>query len=687
MFAWNKYPLLRILIPFVAGVFFVFYSKLTFSLWILFSFILIFSILIIILYRFRKYSNRWVNGIFFVLTIFLIGITYTQLFINQGKPPPELLSGNKKQTFIASIIESPVEKTNSIKATARIDSYIAADNSWKKSDTKAVIHIQKNEQAKELQYGDKVVISSFLNEPSRANNPHAFDYKRYLSIKNIYLQSYVHTDNWTKIAERTGSPIIHLATDIRQKFLKIFADADMDIQQYGIIAAILLGYDDELDPDLSRSYSASGVSHILCVSGMHVGIIFMIFSFLLQFLDKNRFQRTIRTFILLLTIWLYACITGLAPSVMRAATMFSFVAIAGVINRRTNSYNSLLASMLFLLCINPLIILELGFQFSYLAVLGIVWLQKAISSLYRPKTKAGDHVWDIISVSLVAQLFTAPLGILYFHQFPNYFLLANIIVITLTPVIVGFGIAVLVFSFWAFAYKYLSLGLMYLIKFMNWSILSIEKLPYSLTENIYFSPLEVILIYVFIILLACAFKYKNKQYLFQAIGLAIVIITLDISMQLQINGQKEITFYSLRSGFVIEQIHGRNSILYTDSTGLTNKQTYDFNIKSNHTAHRINQMNTIGNMQFLQCHGKDILVLNQPIFAFPLQEKLKTDYVLLNANMNISIDNLLKMIDFKMLLIGNNCSYYRSESIRKTCAEKMIPFHDLKQQGALVVRF
>ncbi len=686
MFAWNKYPLLRILIPFIAGGCFAFYTGLIIPLQITCSFILLFCILIVVLYRFRKYSNRWISGIFFVLIMLLFGIIHTQLLIRQGRPPLEL-SGNKKQTLIASIIESPVEKTNSIKTTIRIDSYLGINNSWTKSNTKAVIHIWKDSLSKDLQYGDKVVISSFLNEPSRANNPHAFDYKQYLSIKNIYLQSYIHSGNWTKIAERTGSPIIHLATDIRHKFLKIFADADMDIQQYDIIAAILLGYDDELDPDLSRSYSVSGVSHILCVSGMHVGIIFMIFSFLFQLFDRNKFQRTVRTFILLLIIWLYACITGLAPSVMRAATMFSFVAIAGVINRQTNTYNSLLASMLFLLCINPLIILELGFQFSYLAVFGIVWLQKAIHSLYHPKTKVGEHIWNIIAVSFVAQLFTAPLAILYFHQFPNYFLLANIIVITLTPVIVCLGIAVLVFSFWAFAYKYLSLALMYLIKLMNWSILSIEKSPYSLTENIYLSPLEVMLVYVFILLLASAFKYKNRQYLFQAIGFAIAIIVLDTSIQLQVNRQKEITFYNLPSGFAIEQTNGRNAILYTDSTELVDTQTYNFNIKNNHIAHRISQINTIGNMQFIQCHGKNIFVVNQSIHAFEVKEKLKTDYLLLNTNTNIPIDNLLKMIDFKMLLIGNNCSYYRSEAIRKACAEKMIPFHDLRQQGALVVLF
>jgi hypothetical protein len=165
-----------------------------------------------------------------------------------------------------------------------------------------------------------------------------------------------------------------------------------------------------------------------------------------------------------------------------------------------------------------------------------------------------------------------------------------------------------------------------------------------------------------------------------------VILALDISMQQQINRQKEITFYSLRSGFVIEQLHGRNATLYIDSVGLSDQQTYDYNIKNNHIQKRIHRIDTVENVQFMQCHGKNILVLNQSVYSFPVKEKLKADYVLFNGNTNLSIENLRQMIDFDMLIIGNNCSYYRREALEKACAERLISFHDLKQQGALVVR-
>ena len=685
MFRWNKYPLLRIVLPWVAGIVLVFQFSIRFPMWTL-----LFAagggiLLMLLSYYFRKHQTRWTTGIFITITLLSLSICYTQLFIDNGKPPIEL-TNEKKHTFIASVIESPVEKTKSVKLVVRIESYKNDSNQWKSSNTKAVLHLQKDEFVKDLNYGDKLIFHTFLNEPFEPSNPQSFDYKRYLSMKNIYLQSYVNSEAWTKVSERNGSFIMHFAVDTRNKFLKIFRDCGMEPQQYGIISALLLGFDDELDPDLSRSYSSAGVSHILCVSGMHVGIIYMIVSFFLKLLDKTRTQRIFRTFILLGVVWFYACITGLSPSVMRASTMFTFVAVAGLLNRRTNSYNSLLTSMFFLLCINPLVVFNVGFEFSYLAVFGIVWLQRPVKSLYTPKTKVGNHVWEIISVSFVAQLFTAPLAILYFHQFPNYFLIANIVVITLTPVIVGFGIAVLVFSFWAFAYKYLSLGLMYLIKIMNWFILSIEKLPNSLTENISISSWQVMLAYLFILFFICALLYKNKTYLFQALGCGIIILGLDIFAQLQINRQQEIHFYSVRSGYVIDFMDGQNSILWGNNITLNDQQSYDFNIKNNHIRHRITQLEKIENLSYFQFHTKKVLVLNKPVLYIPQQEKLKADYVLLTGNFNISLDNLLKMVDFNTLLTDGTYSYYRIENISKDCAQKAISYHDLKNQGALTVK-
>ena len=685
MFRWNKYPLLRILLPWVAGIVLVFQFGVRFPFWVLLFLAGINILLMLLFYFFRKYQTRWTSGIFITIALLSLSICYTQLFIDNGKPPAELTDG-KKQTFIASVIESPAEKTKSVKLVVRIESYKSDSNQWKSSNVKAVLHLQKDEYAKALNYGDKLLFHVFLNQPFEPSNPQSFDYKRYLSMKNIYLQSYVNADAWTKISEKNGFFLMHFAVDTREKSLNIFRDCGMEPQQYGIISALLLGFDDELDPDLSRSYSAAGVSHILCVSGMHVGIIYMIVSFLLKFLDRTRAQRIIRTLLLLAVVWFYACITGLSPSVTRASTMFTFVAVAGLIDRRTNSYNSLLTSMLLLLCINPLVIFNIGFEFSYLAVFGIVWLQRPIKALYHPRTKVGNHVWDIVSISFVAQLFTAPLAILYFHQFPNYFLIANIVVITLTPVIVGCGIAVLVFSFWAFAYKYLSLVLMYLIKSMNWVIRSIEKLPYSLTENISLSSWQVILSYLFILLFVCALLYKNKSYLFQALGCGIIIIGLDIFAQIQINRQQEIHFYSVRSGYVIDFMEGRNTILLGDSVNLNDRQTYDFNIKNNHVKHRIEHIEKTKELSYFQFYTNSVLVLNKPVYYIPQQEKLKVDYVLLTGNFNISIDNLLEMVDFKTLLTDGTYSYYRIENISKACARKAIPYHDLKNQGALTVK-
>ncbi len=684
MFSWNKYPLLRILFPFVAGILIVFYTGIVFPIWILLPITCLGMFSVLILYKFRKYQNRWVSGLLIFVSILSFSLAYTQFFIAKGKPSPVSM-GNDKHLFIASVIESPVIKTKTVKLIVEIEEY-KHDGKFYPEHSKAIIHIQKNEQSQKISYGDRLLFYSYLNEPVGPKNPREFNYKRYLSIKSIHIQSYIEANSWQKISGKNGNPIIDFATNIRSKLLKIFQDCDMDIQEYGVIAAILLGSSDELDPDLERSYSSAGVSHILSVSGMHVGIIFMIVSFLLRFLDRNKSQRIIRSIILLITVWFYACVTGLAPPVMRASAMFSFVAIGGMLNRRTNSYNSLMVSLIVLLLLNPLLILEVGFQFSYLAVFGIVWLQRPLGSLYKARTKIGNYVWDIITVSFAAQLLTAPLAILYFHQFPNYFLLTNIAVITLTPIVMGFGIAVLVFSFWAFAYKYLSLVLVYLIKSMNWIIVTIEALPYSVTSNIDLSALQVGFIYLLILLFIAAFLYKKKVYLFQALLCLIIVMGIDLGKQIKVNQQKEIIFHSVKSGYAVDCIEGRASTLIWDHNMEENHQTYNYGIKNNHIYHRIKEVKNITGRHFIRVHNKSILIIDQPLYAIALERKLKVNYILLHNNVNIPMDVLQKMFDFDMIITGGSYSHYRLMNIRKTCAQKIIPYHELKNQGSMVVR-
>jgi competence protein ComEC len=411
----------------------------------------------------------------------------------------------------------------------------------------------------------------------------------------------------------------------------------------------------------------------------------MILSFFLRFLNKTKGQRIVRSLILLTAVWLYACITGLSPSVLRSAAMFTFVAIGSIANKQTNIYNSLLTSMFFLLAFNPLLIFEIGFELSYLAVFGIVWIQRPLSLLYTARTKIGNYIWNILTVSFAAQLFTAPLAIFYFHQFPNYFLLTNIIVITLAPLIIGLGIAVLVFSFWGFVYQYLSLALISLIKSMNWFIINIEALPYSVISNIDLSGVQIVFVYLSILLFFSALFYTNKSCLFLAFVCAIFIFGVDIYKQLQTNKQKEITFYSINSGYAIDCMDGQDAVLICDSNTVFDKYAYDYNIKNNHIYHRIKSEKKITGLHFVRFHNKTILIIDQPIYPIASNERLKVDYILLHNNTNIHIEALKKTIDFKMIITSGKYSYYQLEKIREACAQHIIPYHNLKDQGCITI--
>jgi competence protein ComEC len=684
MFQWNKYPLLRVLFPLIAGIVVCSYSSVPVPLW---SVLLaaVFSILLLaVLRNYRNYQNRSIGGVLIAIAVFSLSICYTSVYV-KFQQPPKALYGGDYQTLTVTVAEPPVEKNKSMKLIVKINQYVCND-SVKPCRTKAMLYIAKDEQSKKIVYGDKLICYTKLAEPEPPKNPKEFNYKNYLSKKGINLQGYVNASAWEKLGQTGGSSIFRIANQLRNKFLDIFAAANMDTEELGVISAILLGCDDKLDANLAQSYASAGVAHILNVAGMHVGIIYMILAFLLRFLDRTRQQRMIRTIILLLAIWLYACITGLFPSVIRSATMFTFVALGGLMERKTNTYNGLLTSAIFLLLLNPLLIFHTGFQFSYSAVFGIVWTQRSINLLYIPRTKLGSYIWGIITVSIAAQLFLSPLSFFYFHRFPNYFLLTNVAVISFVPVVIGGGIAVLLSSLWEFAYHWVALGLVYLIKAMNWVVVHIEALPHSVTTNIHISIEQVFLAYGLILTAFFAFKYQNKRALFFALFFAIGVVGVGIHKVYQTNSQKMLLVYHTRSGSVIDCIDGKSSSLFGDSTAVYDAEIYNYNIQSNHIYHQIRKVNKSQNQQFISFNGKTLFTLSEPIHPLKNHPKLKIDYLLL-THKNTSIEAVKDLFDFELLIFDSSLPLYKCKQLKETCQKENIAFHDLKENGALWVRF
>ena len=518
---FQNYPILRLLIPFALGIGMAYWSPLDLSFPLIFLLMSICWFVSLWFQHKKTLSSTLFSGIILQFLFLFAGFHLTCIHFRNNEASFCQNIFEKNRNFVAKIIEPPVQKAKSVKVVAIIEQTTDGKNIKKK----AVLYFGKD-SLRQPSYGDVVLVCIKLKEIENFKTSNDFDYKKYMQRKGIFYTAYVPVSGWQKIGRFNANPFKDKAYQIQHYFSRTFADAGMSGDEYSIITAILLGNNETMEPELKASYASAGVSHILCVSGMHVGVIFMILNFLLQPLDYAKSLRLLKALLLMLFIWIYACITGLSPSVTRAATMFSFVTIGEILRRNTNIFHSLFASLFILLIINPLLLFETGFQLSYAAVFGIVIFQRKFVELWEPKRKIINYFWNLITVSVAAQLSTFPLSVYTFGQFPNYFLLANLSVITLSFLVVVSGVCLLAVSFIPHISCLLAKLLTLEIKLMNFLIQSIEKLPGAVTENIHISWVQMLLIYLCIIAFYLLFQQKKKVYYWIVLSSILSIVLL-----------------------------------------------------------------------------------------------------------------------------------------------------------------
>lgn len=579
---FKNYPILRLLIPFALGIGVAYWTPLYLSLPMILSLMGACWLVAMSLQHKKTLTTTLFSGIFLQILFTIAGFCLTCIHFRNENTAFDKEFFENNHCFVAKIIEPPIQKAKSIKVIAKIEQTTEEHA----INRKTVLYFGKN-SLRQPAYGDVVLIHAKLKEIENSQNPYAFDYKKYMQRKGIFYTAYVPVSGWEKIGQFKGNHFKEKAHHIQQYFSNIFADAGMSGDEYNIITAILLGNDETMEPELKASYASAGVSHILCVSGMHVGIIFMILNFLLQPLDYAKSTRLLKALLLMLFIWVYACITGLSPSVTRAATMFSFVTIGGMLRRNTNIFHSLFASIFILLIINPLLIFEIGFQLSYAAVFGIVIFQQKIIELWEPKHKIVNYFWNLITVSLAAQLATFPLSIYTFGQFPNFFLLANISVISLSFLVVVSGVCLLVLSFIPIVSSWIAWLLTHEIRLMNFLIQSIEKLPGAVTENISISWVQMLLIYLCIIAFYLLFWKKKKMYYWIGLSSILSIILLFDFDKFQTQNIENQTIYKLSKGVAVSFNYHGKAVIFSDSIRDKSHPDYAFCIKNHEQKERI----------------------------------------------------------------------------------------------------
>ena len=277
----------------------------------------------------------------------------------------------------------------------------------------------------------------------------------------------------------------------RTKLLDRFADNGIDGDAYALVAAMSLGDKSALTRDLKDTYSVSGASHVLALSGLHLGIIYMLLS---VFLPRRRWP-ALSQLVIILMIWAFVFLVGMSVSVVRSAIMLTVYGLLSIGNREKMSINALAFTAIAMLMWNPAWLFDVGFQMSFLAVFAILLFvplfEDVFSAEYLMEHRWIKRIWGLVVVSCSAQLGVAPLIAFYFGRFSTYFLLTNFIVIPAAMVILWLSIVVLLFPSLAYL-------LLYIVEFLNAALLKIANLPGASIDGLHPNVIQVLLIYVFI---------------------------------------------------------------------------------------------------------------------------------------------------------------------------------------------
>jgi competence protein ComEC len=552
----QRTPFIRILLPFLAGIIMEFYVRFPFNRLLIFYLLALFTSLVVILRR-AGYLRDILTGILFTIFFFSAGI----FVMSENSKAQSYPEGTYYQ---ATILEKPEEKTKSYKAEAFVTSLLSKDTILSANE-KIIVYFAKSDKIDSLKPGSSIVFNQTPREIENQGNPFEFDYKRYAALKDIRRQVYLKENSWITAGQRREWSISIQAERVRDFLLDIYRRNGLQGIEFEILSALTLGYKKSMDPEIKQVFAATGASHVLAVSGLHVGIVYLVFNLVFGFMRKNKHTRVLFVILAVSFLWAFAFITGLSPSVQRSALMFTIVLIGENLRRPTNIYNTLAASFFILTAINPKIIFDVGFQLSYAAVFGIVYFQPRLFSLFTFDSKPLNYLWGLFTVSLAAQITTFPLSCYYFNQFPVYFWLSNFLVIPMAFVFIFLGILILVTSPVAIISGFLAKIAILLVKFLYITLHWIEKFPAALLKGFNF-PFGILVITVTLIVFLMLFIETKRLFCFRLL-IFLVIVGLFYSAGLKVlqNQQKEIIAYKAEEP-VLHLIYGRtNYILASES--------------------------------------------------------------------------------------------------------------------------
>lgn len=693
----RQMPFLRLVIPFVLGILLSLYWNWWHAAiaWCISIFLLF---LILLFTKKGAFKTRWLFGFCMTLLMFFLGYCRSYFYqeLNLQNHFGRYISDDKV-VLKGEIYEMPQVNEKRIKVYLSIEKIGRDTNDFRATHGNVLVYIQRDSLSENLAYGDKIICYAGINELENPKNPNVFNYKKYLHYKNIHYQTFLKENEWREADESGGFSAFKLALQQRKKFLKILRQYLPDSQNFSVGSALILGYKDEMNEEVRTAYAQTGAMHVLAVSGLHVGLIYLLIGWLFDKIIpiKSYSLKILRGILCLCSVWIFALLTGMSPSVMRAATMFSVIIFGNMSDRNANIYNSLAVSAFILLLLQPLYIMNVGFQLSYLAVTGIVYFQPKIYNLYFCENKIYDFFWQLCTVSIAAQFFTLPLSLYYFHQFPIYFWLSGLIVVPAAGFILSGGLLV-------FFLETIQVGLGAwignlldsLIWVMNSLIFLLQKIPGSTISGIWITGLAVLILYLAIAFFITAINTRRGKNLTIGLSLLSFAFTLSAIQKSVLINNQQIIVYDIYKNTLIECLYNNSAYAFKNKD-LTDR-AYAFSTQNNHYAHNVNKVEVFHIDDF--SYKNEALILERGFLKFkdktfflltemPNQNSKITevDYLIIYGNPQLSFEKLKEKFSFKKVIFDNSNSRYKVQVWITYCENNGINYHYTATDGAWIL--